>query len=112
MTNYSHTAFAACTTKQFRAGLLVAIRADLKIDANDALENIRNGIIRHGVWVNGRHIGYEAIVDASGEIRVTEIKALQGQTKRHHTMKTMDQMRKQAEDIRTVNAIMSGEWGA
>lgn len=113
MSKYGHATFFASTAKQFRSNLIAAIRKDLMIDADEALENIRDGVIRHGVWVNGRHIGYEAVINQNGDIQITKIKTLDLKKPYRRAAKTMEQLRAEAESHRAIKSFLSGDgaWG-
>lgn len=104
MNNYDHAYFSASSRDAFRAGIVNAMRADLEIDAEVADYNITElGVVRHGVWVNGRHIGYEAAFDADGNLRVTDLQPLGTPVKDMH-IRSMEELRERAGFMRLLNA--------
>ncbi len=102
-TSYAHAHFKAATKSEFRAGLLAAIRADFRLDIDgldDPYANLRDGIVRHGVWINGRHIGYEAILNAKGDLVITDLQVI-GRNNGPRPLATPAERKARAEDMKT-----------
>lgn len=106
MTNYSHTIATATSAKDFRAAIQRAAIADAAIDEAAAGETIR-----HTVTINGRSVGYEAIV-AADRATVVLISALDnaayyrtGTARR--TMRSMDDLRGMVETHRILKTLNS-----
>lgn len=94
--SYTHITFTALTRKQFRSGLIEALRADLAIDiaTMSAPESARDCVLRHGIHVNGRHIGYEARINAAGNLTVTDLRVLnRDRTRDPRPIRTIDEIR-------------------
>lgn len=95
---FAHATFTASSPKEFRTHLLAAIRADFALDAKIMDELLQDGILRHGVWVNGRHIGYEAIINAAGDLVVTDIRSIRPAGRKVRALRTIAQI-KAASDV-------------
>ncbi|SKA31133.1 hypothetical protein [Consotaella salsifontis] len=73
MTDYSHVKFSATNPKQLRTALLHAIQRDYEIDKEIDGDP---SCIRHGVFVGGRHIGYQGSVSPDGRPHIHFIQSL------------------------------------
>lgn len=71
---FSEISFAARSNRDVRREMLRILAADLAHDAVDGLLQ-DDGVMRHGVYINGRHVGYQARV-AEGRARLDYLAAL------------------------------------